>query len=214
MDVSGDVADLMVKESIQLTEESIKLLAAGSRNLAAFLLALAKDSKKLVGKTGMKRLLREGKELQVFPVKESDLAEFRAYAKKNILYAVVKDSRRTDGMVDMITNVDFISQVNSFLARRGYNAPTKDQETETPKKAVPRAPHENSSPERGSGSTAPTTRTTTSKKPSAKAGETPTVKVSEIPTVKGRLAALRAASDGMKQGKTPQHTRTTPPKTR
>ncbi len=43
MDVSGDVADLMVKESIQLTETSIKLLAAGSKNLAAFLWALSKD---------------------------------------------------------------------------------------------------------------------------------------------------------------------------
>ena len=49
MDVSGDVADLMVKESIQLTEASIKLLAAGSKNLAAFLWALSKDNKKLVG---------------------------------------------------------------------------------------------------------------------------------------------------------------------
>lgn len=45
MDVSGEVADLMVKESIQLTEASIKLLAAGSKNLAAFLWALAKDNK-------------------------------------------------------------------------------------------------------------------------------------------------------------------------
>ena len=33
MDASGEVADLMVKESIQLTEESIKLLAAGCKNL-------------------------------------------------------------------------------------------------------------------------------------------------------------------------------------
>ena len=40
MDVSGDVADLMVKESIQLTEASIKLLAAGSKNLAALLWAV------------------------------------------------------------------------------------------------------------------------------------------------------------------------------
>ena len=37
MDTSGEVADLMVKESIQLTEESIKLLAAGCKNLTAFL---------------------------------------------------------------------------------------------------------------------------------------------------------------------------------
>ena len=139
MDVSGDVADLMVKESIQLTEASIKLLAAGSKNLAAFLWALSKDNKKLVGKTHMARLLREGKELKVFRIKESDLAEFRAFAKKNVLFAAVKDSRAEDGMVDLVTNVDFVSQVNLFMERRGYGAPARGQEAEPPKKAAPRA---------------------------------------------------------------------------
>ena len=197
MDVSGDVADLMVKESIQLTEASIKLLAAGGTSLAALLWALAKEDKKLVGKAGMGRLLRENKELKVFQIKESDLAEFRAYAKKNVLYSVVKDKRRTDGVVDLVTNVDFVSQVNLFMERRGYGTPAK--EDATPKKAAPRAQLGSSSPQRGSGSTPSqserrTTRTT----------DTP-AKVGDIPTVKGRLAALRAASEGMKEpGKAPQ----------
>lgn len=197
MDVSGDVADLMVKESIQLTESSIKLLAAGGTSLAALLWALAKEDKKLVGKAGMGRLLRENKELKVFQIKESDLAEFRAYAKKNVLYSVVKDKRRTDGVVDLVTNVDFVSQVNLFMERRGYGAPAR--EDAAPKKAVPRAQPGSSSPQRGSGSTPSqserrTTRTT----------DTP-AKVGDIPTVKGRLAALRAASEGMKEpGKAPQ----------
>ena len=208
MDVSGDVADLMVKESIQLTEASIKLLAAGSKNLAALLWALAKDNKKLVGKTGMGRLLRESKELKVFHIKESDLAEFRAFAKKNVLFSVVKDKRRTDGMVDLVTNVDFVSQVNLFMERRGYGTPAR--EDATPKKAAPRAQPGSSSPQRGSGSTQSqserrTTRTT----------DTP-AKVGDIPTVKGRLAALRAASEGMKEpGKAPQRQAPKrPPKTR
>lgn len=204
MDVSGDVADLMVKEGIQLTEESIKLLAAGSKNLAAFLLALAKDEKKLVGKTHMARLLREGKELKVFHIKESDLPDFRAFSKKNVLFAVVKDHRRDDGIVDLITNTDFVSQVNHFMERRGYAAPVRGPEAETPKKAVPRAPRENSSPERGSGST-----------PSRTRKEMRTTSDGEKPSVKGRLAALRVASEGMGQSKPPQqHTRTAPPKTR
>ena len=42
MDTSGEAADLVVKESIQLTEASIKLLAAGSKNLAAFYMPLPK----------------------------------------------------------------------------------------------------------------------------------------------------------------------------
>ncbi len=208
MDVSGDVADLMVKESIQLTEASIKLLAAGGTSLAALLWALAKEDKKLVGKAGMGRLLRENKELKVFQIKESDLAEFRAYAKKNVLYSVVKDKRRTDGVVDLVTNVDFVSQVNLFMERRGYGAPAR--EDAAPKKAVPRAQPGSSSPQRGSGSTPSqserrTTRTT----------DTP-AKVGDIPTVKGRLAALRAASEGMKEpGKPPQRQPTKhPPKTR
>ena len=208
MDVSGDVADLMVKESIQLTEASIKLLAAGGTSLAALLWALAKEDKKLVGKAGMGRLLRENKELKVFQIKESDLAEFRAYAKKNVLYSVVKDKRRTDGVVDLVTNVDFVSQVNLFRGGGGYGAPAR--EDAAPKKAVPRAQPGSSSPQRGSGSTPSqserrTTRTT----------DTP-AKVGDIPTVKGRLAALRAASEGMKEpGKPPQRQPTKhPPKTR
>lgn len=145
MDVSGDVADLMVKESIQLTEASIKLLAAGSKNLAALLWALAKDNKKLVGKTGMARLLREGKELKVFRIKESDLAEFRAFAKKNVLFAAVKDSRATDGMVDLVTNVDFVSQVNLFMERGGMALRRGNRRTPRKKKPSPAlnqtAPH-------------------------------------------------------------------------
>ena len=212
MDVSGDVADLMVKESIQLTEASIKLLAAGGTSLAALLWALAKEDKKLVGKAGMGRLLRENKELKVFQIKESDLAEFRAYAKKNVLYSVVKDKRRTDGVVDLVTNVDFVSQVNLFMERRGYGAPARGKEDGEPKKAVPRARPGSSSPQRGSGSTPSqserrtTTRTT----------DAPTAKIGDIPTVKGRLAALRAASEGMKEpGKAPPRQPTKhPPKTR
>lgn len=211
MDVSGEVADLMVKESIQLTEASIKLLAAGSKNLAAFLWALARDNKKLVGKTNMGRLLREGKELKVFRIKEDDLAEFKNFSKKNVLFAAVKDTRSTDGLIDLVTNVDFVSQVNLFMERRGYGAPAK--EDKTPKKAAPLAQRGSSSPQRGSGwipsqskrrTAETTTRTTDSPE-----------KISDIPTVKGRLAALRAASEGMGQGKAPQQrTPKAPPKTR
>lgn len=122
MDVSGEVADLMVKESIQITEESVKLMAAGAKNLAALLLALAQDNKKLSGKTNMARLLREGRELKVFSIRESDLADFKSFAKKNVLYSVVKDKRAKNGMVNLITSVDYVSQVNHFMESRGYRA--------------------------------------------------------------------------------------------
>lgn len=211
MDVSGEVADLMVKEGIQITEASIKLLAAGSKNLAAFLWALAKDGKKLSGKTNMARLLKEGKEIKTFRIKEDDLKEFRAFAKKNVLFSAIKDKRANDGTIDLVTNTDFVSQVNLFMERRGYAAPVRGPEVETPKKAVPRAPQGNSSHGRGSGLKPSQTRTETRTERTTDAP----AKVGDIPSVKGRLAALRAASEGMSQGKAPQqHTRKAPPKVR
>lgn len=50
MDASGEVADLMVKESIQLTEESIKLLAAGCKNLTAFYMRWRRTTRSLSAK--------------------------------------------------------------------------------------------------------------------------------------------------------------------
>ena len=197
MDTSGEVADLMVREGIQLTEESIKLLAAGSKNLAALLWALAKDEKKLVGKTGMARLIREGKELKVFRLKESDLAEFKKFAKKNVLFSVVKDTRATDGLVDLVTNMDFMAQVNLFMERRGYPAPDRSQEDGS-KKAEPRAPQGSSSPQRGSGSTPSRTRPTRT---------TSKMSDGEKPSVKEKLDTLRTQAKQQGGKKAPQRTR-------
>ena len=185
-------------------------LAAGGTSLAALLWALAKEDKKLVGKAGMGRLLRENKELKVFQIKESDLAEFRHFAKKNVLYSVVKDKRRTDGVVDLVTNVDFVSQVNLFMERRGYGAPAREDAAQ--KKDAPRARPGSSSPQRGSGSTP----SQSERRTTMRTTDAPAAKIGDIPTVKGRLAALRAASEGMKEpGKAPQRQPTKhPPKTR
>lgn len=208
MDVSGDVADLMVKEGIQLTEASIKLLAAGGKNLAAFLWALSRDSKKLVGKTNMARLLRENKELKVFHIKETDLPEFRSFAKKNVLFSVIKDTRRTDGIVDLVTNTDFVSQVNLFMERRGYGVPTREQEDGTPKKGEPRAQPDNSSPQRGSGSTASQTRTRPMR-------TTRTTEEKEAkPSVKAKLETYRAELSKSPAQPSQQRTRPVKPKTR
>lgn len=192
MNSGGEIAELMVKESIQITEESIKLLAAGSKNLAALLWALATDSKKLAGMSSMKRLIREGKELRVFCIRESDLEDFKAYAKKNVLYSIVKDKRAEDGTVDLITNVDYAAQVNLFMERHGYAAPEKEEAD--PKKDASRARQGSSSKQRGTGSKASQSRTTTDS--------------DDKPSVRGHLAALREASDGMKGG-APARARTT-----
>ena len=55
-DVSGEAADLVVKEAMQVSEGAIKLAGVGIKNIAAFLIAISNQNNKVVGKTTAKRL--------------------------------------------------------------------------------------------------------------------------------------------------------------
>lgn len=89
----------------------------------------------MTGLTSMAQLYRAGKPTTLFRIKESDLKEFRAFAKKNVLFAVLKYKGATDGTVDLITNVDYAAQVNLFMERKGY--PVPEQEAILSKKTSP-----------------------------------------------------------------------------
>ena len=138
-------------------------------------------------------------------VKQGQGRPTKIYAKKNVLFSVIKDTRSTSGIVDLVTNVDYVPLVNHYLEQRGYPAPAQEQGEEAPKKAAPRARPEHSSPQRGSGSTARQTRST----------DTGTTETTEKPSGKSRLEALRAASEGMREpGRAPQAKGKTIPKSR
>ena len=44
MSTNGETAELVVKEGIQITESAVKLAGLGAKNLAALLIAIAKDT--------------------------------------------------------------------------------------------------------------------------------------------------------------------------
>ena len=56
MNTSGEVADMMVKEGIQITESAVKLAGLGAKNLAAIIIAMMNDKTKMQGKTNLKQL--------------------------------------------------------------------------------------------------------------------------------------------------------------
>ncbi len=150
MSTSGETADLVVKESIQITESAVKLAGLGAKNLAALLIAIAKDNPKLAGKTGLKRLIQEGEELTIFSVKQEDLKDFQMESKRYgvLFYPIVNKVEKT-GTVEIMAKAKDARQINRIFERMGYPAPVR--EDSTVKKANPRAPSENSFRERGSG---------------------------------------------------------------
>ena len=137
MNTSGEVADLLVKEGLQITEEVVKLTGLGAKNLAAIVIALLKEDNKLQGKTNLKKLLKSDKPLCILQIKESDISRFNKEAKKyGVLFTAVKDNTNNSGLCDIIAKQDDVTKLNYIMERMGYAVPEKEIEPEPePEKA-------------------------------------------------------------------------------
>ena len=178
MEVSGEAADLVMKEGVQISEEAIKLLARGAKNLAALLYALAKDQKKLYGMVGMNRLLSEQRPIEVLPLRTEDFDEFKRRAKKvGLLFSTILDKKGDEPYLEILTNIDHLSQANYILEQMGYQ-PKQPEDTQLKKAQTPARPEPSLQKQR-SGLTQGATLTSNEEKQ----------------PVRGRLAALRAAAE-------------------
>lgn len=203
MEVSGEVADLVVKEGLQATESAVKLAANGLKNVAALLLALARQDYKVVGKTNSKRLARDPAPPSVTPLKTKDMEKFQKLAKQyGVLYFIAKKEGVDSETIDVVSTQNYAAKLNAIYQALGYPAPggeekgaKESKEDGEPKKAKARAPRENSSKERGSGSIPSPERTDIE-------GE------EQKPSVKKRLAALKAASEATRSAPERTHEKT------
>lgn len=133
MNTSGEVADLMAKEAIQMTESAVKLTALGVKNLAAIVMALANDDGKTEGVAKLKQMLKTGKQLCIMQIKEADLKKFNAEAKNyGIMYRPVADKTNDNGLCDVIAFQDDIPRLNYIMEKLGYSATEHEIEPEAP----------------------------------------------------------------------------------
>ena len=152
MDVSAEAADVVVRESLQATEAAAKLTLEGLKNVAALLLAIAKQDMKVVGETTAKRLARDPAPAVVIPIKAEDKAKFQKLAKEfGVLYFFAQKKGNDNGMLNVVSNENYAALLNAIMQQLGYPITQKEQEEDTQKKAKSRAPQKKSSPERGSG---------------------------------------------------------------
>lgn len=133
MNTSGEVADLMAKEAIQMTESAVKLTALGVKNLAAIVMALANDDGKTEGVAKLKQMLKTGKQLCIMQINESDLKKFDTEAHNyGIMYRPVADKTNSSGLCDIIAFHDDIPRLNYIMEKLGYSAPEQEVEPEAP----------------------------------------------------------------------------------
>lgn len=153
MEVSGEVADLMVKEGLEAAKIAAELSAKGLVNVAALLAAMVKQNYKVVGKVGIERLMKDSNaESVIIPIKAADYEKFQKIGKQfGVLYAAAKHENKETGVLHIISNVNYSAQLNAVLEAMDYPVPEVKKEEQAAKKAKTRAPQEKSSEERGTG---------------------------------------------------------------
>ena len=105
MEVSGEVADLMVKEGLEAAKIAAELSGKGLVNVAALLAALVKQHYKVVGKVGIERLMKDSNaESVIIPIKAADYEKFQKIAKQfGVLYAAAKHENKETGVLHIIS---------------------------------------------------------------------------------------------------------------
>ena len=167
MNTGGDAAERLVRDSRMITEEAVKLAGLGAKNLAAILVALAKEEEKTHGPTHLTRLLRSGEELKLLPIKSEDLRQFRQLAKEyGVLFCPIKNKSLDNGLNDILFPASAAASVNRVLEHMGYPVP-REKAVEVKKEAA-RGRSGSASQTRGHGSDS-NARTTATERPSVRA---------------------------------------------
>jgi len=120
MNYSGEAAEQVVRMSLSGIEVAAKISGQAAERLAVLLYAVLRDQKKTRGKIRLTNMLKSGKELKVFAVKDDELKKFCDEAKKyGVLYCVLKDTNADDGLTDIMVRADDASKVNRIFDRFG-----------------------------------------------------------------------------------------------
>ena len=120
MNTGGEAAEQIVRMSLEGVEVAAKITGAGAKNIAILLYSILKEEKKTKGKARLTSMLRSGKALDVFTVKNSDLKKFTQEAKKyGVLYCVLADrgNKSPDADVDVIARAEDAAKINRIVER-------------------------------------------------------------------------------------------------
>ncbi len=120
MNTSGDAAEQVVRLSLEGFEVTAKIAGASAKEIAVLLYTISKNKSQSSGKTKLLNLLKSGKELKIFTIKQDDLKKFSEKAKDyGILYSALinKKDKSSDGMVDIIVKAEDAARINRIVDR-------------------------------------------------------------------------------------------------
>ena len=122
---SGDAAETVVRVMLTGTEITLRLTASAAKNLLALSVALAKQHKQISGKTRMKKILKDTRDIRVFPMTRAQYRAFQKRAKPfRLLYASIRD-RDGGGQIDLVLPATELDRANLVFEKMLYQQEDK-----------------------------------------------------------------------------------------
>ena len=120
MNAGTEAAEQVVRMSLNGVEIAAKLTGKAAERLAVLIYSIIKDNKKTKGKSRLNSMLRSGKELTIFSIKDRDMEKFCKEAKRyGILYCVLKDRNAHDGLTDIMVRESDAGKLSRMITRYG-----------------------------------------------------------------------------------------------
>lgn len=122
----GEAADQMVRMMLSGGEVSVRLGGSALKNLVALTMALAKNNQTISGKVSMTKMLRETRDLRLFPMTPEQYKQFAKQAKKQkILFSAIKGKDVRGKLVDVIMPATELDRANLIFERIMYQGPVR-----------------------------------------------------------------------------------------
>jgi len=124
MNHGGDAAEQIVRMSLHGVEVIARITGTAAKEIALFLLAAIRSqdkggNMKLKGKERLSSMLKSGKPLEIFSVKEGDLQKFSQAAKQyGIVYCALRNAKNSpDGLCDIMVKADDAPKISRIVER-------------------------------------------------------------------------------------------------
>ena len=187
MNLSSDAAEQVVRMTLEGMEVAIKITGQGAKLAAVRLAAALNEEQKTRGKARLTSMLKTGKPLKVYEIRQKDLKTFAQEAKRyGVLYTVLKDKHdhSENATIDIISRVEDASKIQRITER--FKLTTVDAAEMT------NSFTERKFPKKGNPTTARTERGDQSGPNSARTDSSqPTTSNSEKPSVKEKLEGYK-----------------------
>ena len=197
----GEAADQLVRMMLSGSEVMIRLSGSAAKNALALSMALAKQNKQLSGKVNMARMLRQTRDLRLFPMMPEQYKEFQRQAKKQkLLFSAIKDKDDKGRLIDVVMPVTELDRANMIFERIRYtgqpersdSAQEQEKDSNRNPEVQAEAPKKDTRSERGSHDTR--SRSSTQRTSGSARAE------NERPSIEERLSGFRAQLDEKRTG--------------